>query len=124
SNGYGAHSPGHYSLAAAAACEVVLTGGFIVIIMGVTAPRRGLSSFAPLAIVLALALIHLVSIPVTNTSVNPARSTGVALYAGGWAIRQLWLFWVAPIAGGVVGGLLSRMFFAAPQPPIREEMAK
>ncbi|MDT7816254.1 MAG: aquaporin, partial [Acidobacteriaceae bacterium] len=79
---------------------------------------------APIAIGLCLTLIHLVSIPVTNTSVNPARSTGPALVAGGWALSQLWLFWVAPIAGAIVGGLASRAFFATPQPPIREEMAK
>jgi aquaporin Z len=126
SNGYGAHSPGHYSLAAAAACEAVLTGGFLLVIMGVTDPRRGLSAFAPLAIGLALALIHLVSIPVTNTSVNPARSTGVALYAGGWAIRQLWLFWVAPIAGGVLGALAYRALFEArtPQPAEGERLPR
>src|SRR5204862_1383042 len=103
SNGYGAHSPGHYTLGAAALCEIVLTGGFLVVIMGVTDPRRGLMGLAPLAIGLALTLIHLISIPVTNTSVNPARSTGVALYVGGWAVSQLWLFWIAPVFGAILG---------------------
>jgi aquaporin Z len=107
-NGYGAHSPGHYSLPAAATCELVLTCGFLLVIMGVTDPRRAPPGFAPIAIGLALTLIHLVSIPVTNTSVNPARSTGVALYAGGWAVRQLWLFWLAPLVGGALGGLAYR----------------
>jgi aquaporin Z len=105
SNGYGAHSPGGYALPAAGLCEMVLTAGFLLVIMGATDPARSSAGFAPLAIGLALALIHLVSIPVTNTSVNPARSTGVAVYAGGWAIRQLWLFWVAPLVGGVFGGV-------------------
>jgi len=104
-NGYGAHSPGHYPLPAAALCEVVLTAGFLMVIMGATDPARSFPGLAPLAIGLALTLIHLVSIPVTNTSVNPARSTGVALYVGGWAVRQLWLFWFAPILGGALGGL-------------------
>lgn len=107
-NGYGPHSPGLYALPSAALCELVLTCGFLVVIMGVTDPKRALAGFAPLAIGFALTLIHLISIPVTNTSVNPARSTGVALFAGGWAIRQLWLFWVAPLIGGAVGGLLYR----------------
>jgi aquaporin Z len=103
-NGYGAHSPGRYSLGAAAVCEIVLTLGFLMVIMGATDEQRAPKGFAPLAIGLALTLIHLISIPVTNTSVNPARSTGVALYAGTWAVRQLWLFWVAPILGGILGG--------------------
>jgi aquaporin Z len=105
SNGYGAHSPGGYSLSSALVCEVVLTCGFLVVIMGATDLKRAPTSFAPIAIGLALTLIHLISIPVTNTSVNPARSTGVALYEGGWAIRQLWLFWLAPLLGGVLGGI-------------------
>lgn len=107
SNGYGEHSPGGYPLLSAATCEVVMTFMFLIIILGSThhgAPK----GFAPLAIGLGLTLIHLVSIPVTNTSVNPARSTAPALFAGGWALSQLWLFWVAPIAGAVLAGLVSR----------------
>jgi aquaporin Z len=114
-NGYGEHSPGGYALPSAAACELVLTCGFLLVIMGVTDTKRAPAGFAPLAIGLALTLIHLISIPVTNTSVNPARSTGVALFAGGWALRQLWLFWLAPLIGGAVGGLLYRAL-AEPQP--------
>lgn len=105
SNGYGDHSPGGYSLAAGLVCEVVMTCGFLVVILGAT-DRRAHAALAPLAIGLALTLIHLVSIPVTNTSVNPARSTGVALFAGGWALAQLWAFWVAPIAGAAIAGVL------------------
>ena len=105
SNGYGEHSPGGYSMTAALVVEVVLTAGFLVVILGAT-DGRAPANFAPLAIGLALTLIHLVSIPVTNTSVNPARSTGVALYAGGWAVQQLWLFWLAPLAGALLGALL------------------
>ena len=101
SNGYGEHSPGGYSLAAALICEIVMTAVFIFVIMGATS-RRAPAGFAPLAIGLCLTLIHLISIPVTNTSVNPARSTGVALYVGDWATAQLWAFWVAPIVGAVV----------------------
>ncbi len=108
SNGYGAHSPGGYSLAAAALSEVVMTAFFLLIIIGATS-RRAPAGFAPLAIGLALTLIHLISIPVTNTSVNPARSTGVALYVGDWAVSQLWLFWVAPIAGALLGALADRL---------------
>jgi aquaporin Z len=104
-NGYGAHSPGHYALPAAALCETVLTAGFLVVIMGATDPARATAALAPIFIGLALTLIHLISIPVTNTSVNPARSTGVAIYAGSWAVGQLWLFWLAPIVGGALGGL-------------------
>ena len=107
SNGFGEHSPGHFSLTAALLCEVVMTLFFLFIIMGVTSPKAP-AGFAPLAIGLGLTLIHLISIPVTNTSVNPARSTGVALFAGGWALQQLWLFWLAPLAGGALGGLLYR----------------
>ena len=107
SNGYGAHSPGGYSLLAALVCEVVMTMFFILIILGAT-DTRAPSGFAPIAIGLALTLIHLISIPVTNTSVNPARSTGVALYVGGWAVAQLWLFWVAPIVGAVLGAVTYR----------------
>ncbi|MFC2972823.1 aquaporin Z [Azotobacter bryophylli] len=107
SNGYGEHSPGGYSLLAAAISEVVMTAFFLLIILGSTSKRAPVG-FAPVPIGLALTLIHLVSIPVTNTSVNPARSTGVALYAGGWAIDQLWLFWVAPIIGALLGALVYR----------------
>ncbi len=108
SNGYGEHSPGHYSLLAALVCEIVMTLFFLLIIMGST-DERAPKGFAPIAIGLGLTLIHLISIPVTNTSVNPARSTGVALFAGGLALSQLWLFWVAPIVGGVLGGWLYRL---------------
>ena len=108
SNGYGALSPGGYSVAAAFLCEVVMTAMFLVVILGATDPRAP-AGFAPIAIGLALTLIHLISIPVTNTSVNPARSTGVALFAGAGAISQLWLFWLAPILGGLLGGYLHRM---------------
>ncbi|WP_296248976.1 aquaporin Z [uncultured Stenotrophomonas sp.] len=104
SNGYGALSPGGYTVAAAFLCEVVLTAVFLIVIMGATHGRAP-AGFAPIAIGLALTLIHLISIPVTNTSVNPARSTAVALFAGSGAISQLWLFWVAPILGAAIGGL-------------------
>ncbi|HWJ71308.1 MAG TPA: aquaporin Z [Sphingobium sp.] len=107
SNGYGAHSPGGFTLGAALVSELVMTFIFIFVIMGAThgaAPR----GFAPLAIGLCLTLIHLISIPVTNTSVNPARSTGPALLVGGWAIQQLWLFWLAPLVGGALGGIAYR----------------
>ncbi|TXH61574.1 MAG: aquaporin Z [Thiothrix sp.] len=107
SNGYGEHSPGGYSLVSALVIEVVMTMFFLIIIMGAT-DERAPKGFAPIAIGLALTLIHLVSIPVTNTSVNPARSTGVALFVGDWAIAQLWLFWVAPIVGGVLGAVTYR----------------
>jgi aquaporin Z len=108
SNGYGAHSPGGYSLRAALVTEVVMTMMFLVVILGAT-DRRAPAGFAPLPIGLALTLVHLISIPVTNTSVNPARSTGVALYVGDWAVAQLWLFWLAPIAGAVLGALVYRL---------------
>ena len=107
SNGYDSHSPAGFSLAAAALTELVMTMLFLFVILGAT-DKRAPVGLAPLAIGLCLTLIHLVSIPVTNTSVNPARSTGVAVYAGGWAIAQLWLFWVAPIVGGALGALLYR----------------
>ncbi len=106
-NGYGEHSPGGYALGAALLSEFVMTFFFLLVILGATG-RRAPAGFAPLAIGLALTLIHLVSIPVTNTSVNPARSTGPALFVGGWALEQLWLFWVAPIAGAIVAGLTHR----------------
>lgn len=112
SNGYGDHSPGHYSLLACAVCEVVMTLVFIFIIAAST-DKRAIAGFAPIPIGLALTLIHLISIPVTNTSVNPARSTGVAIYAGGWAIMQLWLFWVAPIVGGAIGGKVYDVLFSS-----------
>jgi len=109
SNGYGAHSPLGYSLTAGAISEVVLTFGFLVVILGSTSPKAS-PGFAGLAIGLALTLIHLISIPVTNTSVNPARSTGPAIFAGGWALEQLWLFWVAPAVGGLLAGFGWRCF--------------
>src|SRR5229473_6926381 len=117
SNGYGEHSPGGFSIGAAALTEVVLTAFFLIGIHGAT-DKRAPAGFAPLAIGLCLTLIHLTSIPVTNTSVNPARSTGPALFVGGWALSQLWLFWVAPILGAIIGGLISEAFFAAPQKPL------
>lgn len=107
SNGYGDHSPGGYSMIAALVTEVVMTMMFLFVIMGAT-EKRASQGFAPIAIGLALTLIHLISIPVTNTSVNPARSTGVALFVGDWAVAQLWLFWVAPIVGAVLGALIYR----------------
>ncbi|PKH85245.1 aquaporin Z [Colwellia sp. Bg11-28] len=108
SNGYGSHSPGGYSMTAALVAEVVLTMMFIFVIMGAT-DKRAPAGLAPIAIGLCLTLIHLISIPVTNTSVNPARSTGVALFVGDWAVAQLWLFWVAPIVGGFIGAKLYRL---------------
>ena len=107
SNGYGAHSPGGYSLISALVTEVVMTMMFLIVILGAT-DERAPAGLAPIAIGLCLTLIHLVSIPVTNTSVNPARSTGVAIFAGDWAITQLWLFWVAPILGAVIGAAVYR----------------
>jgi aquaporin Z len=107
SNGYGAHSPGGYSLLAALITEVVMTMMFLFVILGAT-DKRAPQGFAPIAIGLCLTLIHLISIPVTNTSVNPARSTAVAVFAGDWALSQLWLFWVAPIIGGMLGATIYR----------------
>jgi aquaporin Z len=107
SHGFGEHSPGGYSLLAVALCEIVMTAMFLVIILGAT-DRRAPAGFAPLAIGLGLTLIHLISIPVSNTSVNPARSTGVALYVGDWAVSQLWLFWLAPIVGAAIGAGIYR----------------
>lgn len=107
SNGYGAHSPGGYTLPSALLTEVVMTMMFLLVILGAT-DKRAPQGLAPIAIGLCLTLIHLISIPVTNTSVNPARSTGVALFVGGWAVTQLWLFWVAPIVGGVLGAAVYR----------------
>ena len=105
SNGFDTHSPGGYSMMAGFVCEVVMTFAFLFVILGSTS-KRAPAGFAPVAIGLCLTLIHLVSIPVTNTSVNPARSTGPALFVGGWALAQLWMFWVAPIVGGALGGLV------------------
>ena len=111
SNGYGAHSPGGYSLTACLVTEVVMTLMFLFIILGAT-DKRAPQGFAPIGIGLGLTLIHLISIPVTNTSVNPARSTGVAVYVGDWAVAQLWLFWVAPIVGAVLAGAVYRFLSA------------
>jgi aquaporin Z len=116
-NGYCEHSPGGYSLLACLVCELVMTAMFLFIIMGATHGKAP-AGFAPLAIGLGLTLIHLVSIPVTNTAVNPARSTGVAVFVGGWALAQLWLFWVAPIVGGAIGGVLYRWLVGEPEPTI------
>jgi aquaporin Z len=107
SNGYDAHSPGGYTMMAALVCEVVMTAFFLFVIMGAT-DKRAPAGFAPIAIGLCLTLIHLISIPVTNTSVNPARSTGVAVFVGDWALTQLWLFWVAPIVGAIIGAVVYR----------------
>ena len=109
SNGYGAHSPGGFSLIAALVTEIVMTFMFLIIILGAT-DKRAPEGFAPIAIGLGLTLVHLISIPVTNTSVNPARSTGVAIFQGGWALSQLWLFWVAPIAGAILAGIIYKWF--------------
>jgi aquaporin Z len=116
SNGYGEHSPGGYTLAAVFLAEVVLTFVFLFVIMGATDGRAPVG-FAPIAIGFCLTLIHLISIPVDNTSVNPARSTGVALIAGGWALQQLWVFWLAPIVGGALGGL-AYTWLGRPRPEI------
>jgi len=112
-NGYADHSPGGYSMGAALIAEIILTGFFLLIILGVTEPRAA-PGFAPLAIGLALTLVHLISVPITNASVNPARSTSQAIFVGGWALEQLWLFWVAPIAGAVIGGAVHRGLLAEP----------
>jgi aquaporin Z len=123
SNGYGDHSPGGYSLLACIVAEVVLTAFFLIVIMGST-DRRAPKGFAPIAIGLCLTLIHLVCIPVTNTSVNPARSTGPALFAGGWALQQLWMFWVAPLIGGALGGgVYSALFSEEPLAAVQKPAA-
>lgn len=109
SNGFGEHSPGGYSLTAVLICELIMTLFFLLIILGAT-DKRAPAGFAPIAIGLGLTLIHLISIPVSNTSVNPARSTGPALFVGDWALSQLWLFWVAPIAGAIIAGFIYRVF--------------
>src|SRR5271168_1022590 len=111
SNGFGDHSPGGYSMLSCAVAEIVLTMFFLLIIMGST-DARAPKGFAPIAIGLGLTLIHLIGIPVTNTSVNPARSTGPAIFAGGWALQQLWMFWVAPLIGGALGGGVYRALFS------------
>ena len=111
SNGYGAHSPGGYSLLACLVAEIVLTFMFLIIILGAT-DRRAPQGFAPIAIGLGLTLIHLIGIPVTNLSVNPARSTGPALFVGGWAVQQLWLFWIAPIVGAAIAGVTYTALFS------------
>jgi aquaporin Z len=122
SNGYGAHSPGGYSLGACLTAEVVLTFMFLMIILGAT-DTRAPKGFAPIAIGLGLTLIHLIGIPVTNLSVNPARSTAPALFVGGWALEQLWLFWVAPIVGAAIAGAVYLVFATEPEPTMREKMA-
>ena len=123
SNGYGAHSPGNYALGACFLAELVLTFMFLMIIMGAT-DRRAPQGFAPIAIGFGLTLIHLVGIPVTNLSVNPARSTGPALFVGGWAVEQLWLFWVAPIIGAVLGGIAySALARESPEPAREKSLA-
>jgi aquaporin Z len=114
SNGYGVHSPGGYSMLAGFVAEVVLTAFFLIVIMGAT-DSRAPKGFAPIAIGLCLTLIHLVCIPVTNTSVNPARSTGPAIFVGGWALQQLWMFWVAPLIGGALGGGIYWALFSGPE---------
>jgi aquaporin Z len=121
-NGYGAHSPGQYSLPACLLSEIVLTFGFLFVILGATDPRAP-KGFAPIAIGLCLTLIHLIGIPVTNLSVNPARSTGPAVIVGGWAIQQLWLFWVAPIVGAALAGLVYPLIAEAPAREKAESVA-
>ena len=121
SNGYAEHSPQGYSLEAALICETVMTFMFLLVILGTTSPRAPVG-FAPLAIGLALTLIHLISIPVTNTSVNPARSTGVAIFQGTWAVSQLWAFWVAPLIGGGLAGLFNRWLANEPFVPLQSKM--
>jgi aquaporin Z len=116
SNGYGLHSPGGYSLAACLTCEIVLTFMFLMIILGST-DKRAPQGFAPIAIGLGLTLIHLISIPVTNTSVNPARSTGPAIFVGGWALEQLWMFWIAPIVGAAIAGVVYPAIFGESEAP-------
>ena len=121
SNGYGEHSPQGYSLDAGLLCEAVLTFMFLMVMLGATSVRAP-AGFAPLAIGLALTLIHLISIPVTNTSVNPARSTGVALFQGTWALGQLWAFWLAPLVGAALAGLVNRWFAAPETAPVQSKM--
>jgi aquaporin Z len=123
SNGFGAHSPGNYSFAACLVAEIVLTCMFLIIILGAT-DRRAPQGFAPIAIGLGLTLIHLIGIPVTNLSVNPARSTGPAVFVGGWALEQLWLFWVAPIVGAVLAGIVYPAVAGEPEPEARRASAR
>ena len=120
-NGYAEHSPGGYALGACLVAEVVLTFMFLIIILGAT-DKRAHQGFAPIAIGLGLTLIHLIGIPVTNTSVNPARSTAPAIFVGGWALQQLWLFWVAPIVGAALAGVVYKLFETAPEPLVREAL--
>jgi aquaporin Z len=122
SNGYAEHSPGGYSLVACLVAEVVLTFMFLMIILGAT-DRRAPQGFAPIAIGLGLTLIHLIGIPITNTSVNPARSTGPALFVGGWAVQQLWLFWLAPIVGAAIAGIVYPLFAGEPEQAPVQKMA-
>ena len=122
SNGYGAHSPGGYALGACLAAEVVLTFMFLMIILGAT-DKRALPGFAPIAIGLGLTLIHLIGIPITNLSVNPARSTGPAIFVGGWALDQLWMFWLAPIVGAALAGVVYKVFETKPEPMMRDALA-
>jgi aquaporin Z len=122
SNGFGAHSPGGYAAGACFLTEVVLTCLFLVIILGAT-DRRAPAGFAPIAIGLGLTLIHLIGIPVTNTSVNPARSTGPAIFVGGWAMEQLWMFWVAPLIGAALGGLIYPLIAESPSPAAAPDIA-
>jgi len=121
-NGYADHSPGGYNLTACLTAEVVLTFMFLMIILGAT-DLRAPKGFAPIAIGLGLTLIHLIGIPVTNLSVNPARSTGPAVFVGGWALEQLWLFWVAPVIGAAVAGMVYSVFATQPEPSTRESMS-
>lgn len=122
SNGYGAHSPGGYSLLAGLLTEAVLTGFFVFVILGATS-KRAPAGFAPIAIGLCLTLTNLVAIPVTNASINPARSTATAVFVGGWAIAQLWAFWVAPIAGGIIGSVLYRAVISEAEPELARQAA-
>lgn len=122
SNGYGEHSPGGYSLTACLVAEIVLTFFFLMIILGST-DTRAPKGFAPLAIGFGLTLVHLIGIPVTNLSVNPARSTGPAIFVGGWALQQLWLFWIAPVVGAVLAGAVYYVFVTPPEPSVRDKLA-
>jgi aquaporin Z len=121
-NGYAEHSPGGYALGACLIAEIVLTFMFLMIILGAT-DRRAHQGFAPIAIGLGLTLIHLIGIPITNLSVNPARSTAPAIFVGGWALQQLWLFWVAPIVGGAIAGIVYKVFETKPEPMVQEALA-
>ena len=122
SNGYAEHSPGGYALGACLTAEIVLTFMFLMIILGAT-DKRAPQGFAPIAIGLGLTLIHLIGIPVTNLSVNPARSTAPAIFVGGWALQQLWMFWVAPIVGAAIAGVVYAVFETKPEPMVREALS-